>query len=139
MCRACASSLISSHLTSGLWRAAPSRRRFLAYAVFAGAAAMTAGREARAADGADAIFRNGTIYPMTAGERPVEALAVGGGKILAAGPASDMSSLARGGAARIVDLQGRTILESDPYKTSPGAIADIKVSETWVAGERKFG
>src|SRR5580704_6617335 len=32
-----------------------------------------------------------------------------------------------------------TILENDPYKVSPDAIADIKVSETWVAGERKFG
>ena len=31
-----------------------------------------------------------------------------------------------------------TILESDPYKVDPDAIADIKVSETWVAGERKF-
>ena len=31
-----------------------------------------------------------------------------------------------------------TILESDPYKMSPDAIADIKVGETWVAGERKF-
>jgi predicted amidohydrolase YtcJ len=31
-----------------------------------------------------------------------------------------------------------TILESDPYKVSPDAIADIKVSETWVAGDRKF-
>jgi predicted amidohydrolase YtcJ len=31
-----------------------------------------------------------------------------------------------------------TILESDPYKVSPDSIADIKVSETWVAGERKF-
>ena len=31
-----------------------------------------------------------------------------------------------------------TILESDPYNVSPDAIADIKVSETWVAGERKF-
>jgi cytosine/adenosine deaminase-related metal-dependent hydrolase len=31
-----------------------------------------------------------------------------------------------------------TILEGDPYKVSPDAIADIKVSETWVAGERKF-
>jgi predicted amidohydrolase YtcJ len=31
-----------------------------------------------------------------------------------------------------------TILESDPYKVSPDAIADIKVGETWVAGERKF-
>jgi predicted amidohydrolase YtcJ len=32
-----------------------------------------------------------------------------------------------------------TILESDPYKVSPDAISEIKVSETWVAGERKFG
>ncbi len=31
-----------------------------------------------------------------------------------------------------------TILESDPYKVSPDAIADIRVSETWVAGEGKF-
>jgi predicted amidohydrolase YtcJ len=31
-----------------------------------------------------------------------------------------------------------TILETDPYKMSPDAIADIKVSETWVAGGRKF-
>jgi predicted amidohydrolase YtcJ len=31
-----------------------------------------------------------------------------------------------------------TILESDPYKVSADAIADIKVGETWVAGERKF-
>jgi predicted amidohydrolase YtcJ len=31
-----------------------------------------------------------------------------------------------------------TILESDPYKVSPDAIANVKVSETWVAGERKF-
>jgi len=31
-----------------------------------------------------------------------------------------------------------TILETDPYQVSPDAIADIKVSETWVAGEQKF-
>ena len=31
-----------------------------------------------------------------------------------------------------------TILQSDPYKVSPNEIADIKVSETWVAAERKF-
>ncbi len=31
-----------------------------------------------------------------------------------------------------------TILESDPYKVSPDEIAGIKISETWVAGERKF-
>ena len=118
MCRGCVTSLITNHLTSGLWRAAPSRRRFLAYAVWAGAAAaaITAGREAYAADGAEAIFRNGTIYPMTAGGRPVEALAIGGGKVLAAGSASDVSSLARG-ATRIVDLQGRTLFPGfiDPH------------------------
>lgn len=32
-----------------------------------------------------------------------------------------------------------TILESDPFKTDPEQIAAIKISETWVAGERKFG
>jgi predicted amidohydrolase YtcJ len=31
-----------------------------------------------------------------------------------------------------------TILESDPYRVSPDAISEIKVSETWVAGDRKF-
>ncbi|HET6276692.1 MAG TPA: amidohydrolase [Candidatus Cybelea sp.] len=32
-----------------------------------------------------------------------------------------------------------TILESDPFKTDPGEIAAIKISETWVGGEKKFG
>jgi predicted amidohydrolase YtcJ len=118
MCRACVSSLITNQLTSGLWKAAPSRRQFLACAVWTGAAAaITAGREVHAADGAEAvIFRNGTILPMTAGGRPVEALAIGGGKILAAGSASDVSSLARG-ATRIVDLQGRVLFPGfiDPH------------------------
>src|SRR5664279_1761903 len=117
MCRACVTSLITNHLTSGLWRAAPSRRQFLAYAVAAAAcAAITSGREAHAADGAEAIFRNGAIYPMTAGGRPLEALAIGGGKVLAAGSASDVSSLARI-ATQIVDLQGRTLFPGfiDPH------------------------
>jgi predicted amidohydrolase YtcJ len=30
------------------------------------------------------------------------------------------------------------ILESDPYKTRPEKLGDIKISETWVAGERKY-
>ena len=118
MCQACGNSLITNHLTSGLWRAAPSRRQFLAYAVWAGAAAavITAGREAHAADGAETIFRNGKIYPMTADGRPVEALAIGDGNVLAAGSASDVSSLARG-ATRIVDLQGRVLFPGfiDPH------------------------
>lgn len=32
-----------------------------------------------------------------------------------------------------------TILESDPCTADPEKIASIRVSETWVAGERKFG
>jgi predicted amidohydrolase YtcJ len=77
---------------------------------------METGQEARAAGGADAIFRNGTIYPMTAGRRPVEALAISDGKILAAGSASDVSSFAHG-ATRIVDLQGRALFPGfiDPH------------------------
>lgn len=31
------------------------------------------------------------------------------------------------------------ILESDPYATDPGKISAIKVSETWLAGEKMFG
>lgn len=31
------------------------------------------------------------------------------------------------------------ILESDPYKTKPEKLGDIKISETWVAGEKKYG
>jgi predicted amidohydrolase YtcJ len=116
MCRACQSSLITDHLTSGLWRAQPNRRRFLAISAGASFAAMTAAPEARAADGADAIFHNGTIYPMTSVGRPIEALAIGGGKILAAGSAADVTSLAHG-ATRMVDLQGRTLLPGfiDPH------------------------
>lgn len=32
-----------------------------------------------------------------------------------------------------------TILESDPYATDPLKLADVKVSETWMAGEKRFG
>jgi predicted amidohydrolase YtcJ len=31
-----------------------------------------------------------------------------------------------------------TILETDPYKVDPEKIAQIKVSETWVAGNQKY-
>jgi predicted amidohydrolase YtcJ len=39
-------------------------------------------------------------------------------------------------AGREADL---TILESDPHTTDPEQLMAIKVSETWVAGDRKFG
>ncbi len=31
------------------------------------------------------------------------------------------------------------ILETDPYKTEPAKLGAIKISETWVAGEKKYG
>lgn len=65
---------------------------------------------------ADVIFRNGTVRTMVAGQRPVEALAIAGGTILAAGPSEQVSALA-GPTTRIVDLQGRTVLPGliDPH------------------------
>ena len=32
-----------------------------------------------------------------------------------------------------------TILENDPYMAAPEKLMDIKVSETWLAGEKTFG
>jgi predicted amidohydrolase YtcJ len=113
MCRSCISSLIADRVTFNHWDVPPSRRKFIAYTAAAGAAAtaMTA-----AAGGADVIFRNGTIIPMTAQQAPVEALAIGGGKILAIGSESDVSALAAS-TTSIVDLQGRTLLPGliDPH------------------------
>lgn len=116
MCRACVSSLIAGRLSFGVAPAAANRRQFMAYAVTATAAAMTAARKADAAGGAEVIFRNGTIIPMTAGRHAVEALAIGGGKILGVGSASDVSALSNG-ATRIVDLKRRTLLPGfiDPH------------------------
>ena len=115
MCRACASSLVTDMLTSGVWQAAPSRRQFMAYAVSTGVAGV-AGSKVWAAGGADVIFRNGAIYPMTAEKQPVEALAIGGGKIIATGSASDISILAQG-STKMVDLQGRALFPGfiDPH------------------------
>ena len=113
MCRWCGPSLIADRLTAGFSR--PSRRRFLAYAASAGVATVGVGG-ARASNGVDVIFRNGAIYPMTAGIRPVEALAIGGGKILAVGTTSDVSALSRS-TTRVVDLGGRVLFPGfiDPH------------------------
>ncbi|WP_294540446.1 amidohydrolase [uncultured Rhodoblastus sp.] len=115
MCLWCGNSLIAESLTSGFPRSAPNRRRFMAYAVSAGAA-MTAGGPAKAAGGAEVIFRNGTVIPMTGQSRNFEALAISDGKILAAGSLLEVSALA-GSATRIVDLEGRTLLPGfiDPH------------------------
>ena len=62
------------------------------------------------------IFRNGAIHPMTGDPDKVEALAIGGGKILAVGSAADVSALARP-ATTIVDLHGRALFPGfiDPH------------------------
>lgn len=120
MCLWCGNSLIAEKLTSGFAQTAPSRRKFMAYAVSAGVAAnLTASRSANAAEGAEVIFRNGTIIPMAGQQRSMEALAIGGGKILAVGSAAEVSALA-GSATRIVDLKGRTLLPGfiDPHHHS---------------------
>jgi len=116
MCRACVSSLIADKLTFGVSQPNADRRQFMAYAVTATAAAMTAPRKAFAADGAEVIFRNGTIIPMTRARHAVEALAIGGGKILGVGSAADVAALGHS-ATRIVDLKGRTLLPGfvDPH------------------------
>ena len=116
MCRWCVNSQIAKRLTSGIFLAAPSRRQFMAYAGVSAVAGMTASRPARAAGCADVIFRNGVILPMTGQQEPVEALALGEGKILATGLMQDVSALS-GRTTRIVDLQGRALLPGliDPH------------------------
>jgi predicted amidohydrolase YtcJ len=118
MCRVCSSSLIADRVTFNDSHVAPTRGKFIAYTAAAGAAvtALTAARTVAAAGGAEVIFRNGTIVPMTGQQGPFEALAIGGGKILAVGSASDVSAFAAS-STRFVDLQGRTLLPGliDPH------------------------
>ncbi len=103
----------ANHVTAGLFT---SRRQFLAYAAsFAlapGAGALAAGNSA------DLIFRNGRIYTMTAaGGGAVEALAIGGGVILAAGSESDIAALA-GPDTKTLDLQGRALFRASSTLTT---------------------
>lgn len=114
MCKWCVRSEIVESLTSGL---SASRREFLAYAASFTLAAGTGLGSARAGNSADFVFKNGPIYPLAqAGGAKVDALAVGGGKILAAGRIGDMSSL-MGSATKVIDLKGRTLLPGliDPH------------------------
>lgn len=106
------------------WRAGPSRRSFmtLAGAVtgMAGLALPSDGARAQVAGGADMIFQGGTILPLAAaGPKSVEAVAVRGGAIIAAGSVGDIAGL-KGAATKIVDLDGRTLLPGfiDPHQHS---------------------
>ena len=62
-----------------------------------------------AADTADVIYHNGPILTLNAAQPRAVAVAVKGGKILAVGD-KDAVLKTRGGATRLVDLAGRTLL-----------------------------
>jgi predicted amidohydrolase YtcJ len=95
----------------------PTRRDFMVYSAAAFATLGIGGSiPARAADeGADLIFRGGTIRPLP-GAHVVSALAIKGGKVLAAGDESALLGLKTSN-TRVVDLSGRTLLPGliDPH------------------------
>jgi len=92
---------------------AVTRRAFLASVA---ASALFAPLSARAADEAETIYSGGPILTMDDANPRVEAVAVKGGKIIAAGAAADVMKL-KGGQTQMVDLGGRTMLPGfiDPH------------------------
>ena len=60
-------------------------------------------------DHADLIFVGGRVHTVNATNDIVPALAVGGGRILAAGDDAEIRALA-GPGARVVELRGRSLL-----------------------------
>ncbi len=115
MCQWCISTVISEHLTSGI---SGDRRQFLKYssALLASATTYTASSVAQSNQSIEVVFRNGPIYPISGENKLVEALAIGGGKIIKLGSTQDVMALANK-SATIVDLQGRTLLPGfiDPH------------------------
>ena len=108
MCIWCERSPIAGLLTAGWTPALPQRR-----ASPAGEPATGPGATPRSAD---VVFRNGTIRTMAGGPDPVEALALSGTRIVAAGSAADLAALTTA-ATTVVDLDGRTVLPGliDPH------------------------
>lgn len=113
MCRWCARSAVADHLTAGL---SVNRREFMAYAASIAAIAGTGVPAPAAGGSADAIFRNGPVYPMTSSGAKAAAVAVASGKIIAVGSEAEVMAH-RGSATEIVDLAGRTLLPGliDPH------------------------
>jgi len=109
-----------------------SRRRVLASggALFA-ASGFGLPRLAGAQEGAavEKIFHNGTIVTITDAQPEVEAIAIGGGRILALGSEADVMALATD-ATEIVDLGGSTLMPSfiDPH----GHFMNAPQMVTWV-------
>ena len=124
MCRGCIGTLIVNQLVTGFDPLRPTRRNFMATAAGAAAAVtVLRPRSGFAADGgADVIFRNGVVIPMAGSKRSVEALAIGGGKIIAVGGEAEVMGL-KTPSTRIVDLAGRTLLPGfiDPHHHTCGA------------------
>jgi predicted amidohydrolase YtcJ len=58
---------------------------------------------------ADLILQNGPVHTMVPGAEPAQAVAIGGGRILAVGTSEALSGL-RGPRTRVVDLQGRSVV-----------------------------
>lgn len=105
---------------AGIAQLAPSRRGFMAMsaALIGTTLPVTGGRVARADGSAgkvDTIFKGGTIIPVV-GPATVEAMAVGGGKIVKLGAAEEVMAMADKDTV-VVDLAGRTMLPGliDPH------------------------
>jgi predicted amidohydrolase YtcJ len=104
MCIACHPGLLPF-----LKQGSASRRRFLKTIGALGLAAALPDY-AMAADGsADMVFVNGAIITMDDKRPLVEAVAVRGGRILAAGSLKEVERL-KGSATQVVDLAGKTML-----------------------------
>ena len=134
MCRFCIGTIFTNRSLYGGWPSAspprtlhshPSRRNFIA---LAGAAAGATGlgiaapgrAHAQDRNGADIIFKGGTVIPMaSSGPKRAEAIALRDGKIVATGAASDLSGLETAN-TKIIDLDGRTLLPGfiDPHQHS---------------------
>ncbi len=83
------------------------RRRFLIGSAALATPWWLAGCARR--DTADLLLLNGEIHTVDAANRRVEALAVRGNRVLAAGSVAELKTLA-GPATRVIDLGGRTVL-----------------------------
>lgn len=106
MCQACVGNIFGA--IGGL-RPGFTRREF--FAATAGALALVPSLSTFAAvpQEADVIFRGGSIIPMAGANQYVQALAVAGGKIVAAGDENQIMGL-KSASTRIVNLDGRTML-----------------------------
>lgn len=93
------------------------RQQFIKTSVGAAIATVVVGNlptsaaETPAAQGAEKIFRGGPIITMDNARRQVEAVAIAGGRIIAAGTEADVMKT-RTNATVIVDLKGNTLMPS---------------------------